>query len=113
MFTGIFRPAFLSKLHILQKKNNTKYKQQVLSDFLRVPFYVSTALKCKLPAYEIRLKGQFAELNLGATIDEGSEDGALDDSKSPRSLQQNSGHYLFVCRYCMWPHFYKDIWAKH
>eukprot|EP01060_Flectonema_neradi_P011806 TRINITY_DN1878_c2_g2_i1.p1 TRINITY_DN1878_c2_g2~~TRINITY_DN1878_c2_g2_i1.p1 ORF type:complete len:583 (+),score=98.45 TRINITY_DN1878_c2_g2_i1:48-1796(+) len=74
----------------------------VKPDLVRVPFYVSTALKCKLPAYEIRLSGQMA----GLSLDGGS------DTEDMSSADVGSGHHLFVCRYCMWPHFYSDIWIK-
>ena len=73
----------------------------VKPDLVRVPFYVTTALKCKVPAYEMRLSGQMANISLDGSD---SEDGSKTDV--------GVGHHLFVCRYCMWPHFYNDIWIK-
>eukprot|EP01064_Diplonema_japonicum_P002945 TRINITY_DN1190_c1_g2_i1.p1 TRINITY_DN1190_c1_g2~~TRINITY_DN1190_c1_g2_i1.p1 ORF type:complete len:584 (+),score=164.41 TRINITY_DN1190_c1_g2_i1:59-1753(+) len=82
--------------------SNPRQRQpDVQSDFIRVPFYVSSALKCKLPAYEIRLKGQLASLMF-----DGSD--KQDQPQSPTA----SGHYLFACRYCMWPHFHSDIFRS-
>eukprot|EP00754_Rhynchopus_humris_P009060 Rhum_TRINITY_DN13925_c2_g1::Rhum_TRINITY_DN13925_c2_g1_i2::g.65587::m.65587 len=82
----------------------------VCSDLLRVPFYVTSALKCQLPAYEVALKGELAALDIagGAAAAAASTSDAA--SAATAAEPEGSGHHLYVCRYCMWPHFYKDIW---
>ena len=87
---------------------HTHTHTQVCSDLLRVPFYVTSALKCQLPAYEVALKGELAALDIpgGAAAAAASTSAAAATAVGP----EGSGHHLYVCRYCMWPHFYKDIW---
>eukprot|EP01063_Lacrimia_lanifica_P007031 TRINITY_DN14454_c0_g1_i1.p1 TRINITY_DN14454_c0_g1~~TRINITY_DN14454_c0_g1_i1.p1 ORF type:complete len:633 (+),score=218.93 TRINITY_DN14454_c0_g1_i1:216-1901(+) len=87
----------------------------VFSDFMRVPFYLTTALNCQVPAYEIQLKGELEAATSGSDLS-ASLNSLGDDSNgggnSPRFLQRETTQYLYVCRYCMWPHFYKDIFQK-